>query len=338
MSVLKQYHFPCFHNIFAYFVGTNNCSSIDLDTLLVLWVFFKWPVILFLNLPYKCNFIILPLFYLLFKLEVWLSKRFWQNFSTILIFKKLISNHRRNFWPVTFDKNENYTLHDTLGAILDSFCHVGGGEVPTVFTLLWLVCEVNWAANVKATGESREHELVRLIQTFCQWIIGRACSATDMTHLNMYDQTKLEKFLVPSWRPFTVIFTEIVMFSLLRISTSMRLKRFVASKSLSSQLCLLYSWKFASWLKACSHRAFAFAIFCIIQCRKRFHLSLVSMGDANANARCKQAIKTCLHQAFAFFCIIQCRKRFHPSFVSTGDANANAWCKQAFKKNDDAVM
>ena len=40
---------------------------------------------------------------------------------------------------------------------------------------------------------------------------------------------------------------------------------------------------------ACSHRAFAFAIFCIIQCRKRFHLSLVSMGDANANARCKQA-------------------------------------------------
>ena len=43
-------------------------------------------------------------------------------------------------------------------------------------------------------------------------------------------------------------------------------------------------------LKACLHRAFAFAIFCIIQCRKRFHPSLVSMGDANANARCKQGL------------------------------------------------
>ena len=42
-------------------------------------------------------------------------------------------------------------------------------------------------------------------------------------------------------------------------------------------------------VKACLHRAFAF--FCIIQCRKRFYLSLVSMGDANANARCKQALK-----------------------------------------------
>ena len=38
-------------------------------------------------------------------------------------------------------------------------------------------------------------------------------------------------------------------------------------------------------LKACLHRVFVFAFFCIIQCRKRFHPSLVSMGDANA--RCK---------------------------------------------------
>ena len=32
-----------------------------------------------------------------------------------------------------------------------------------------------------------------------------------------------------------------------------------------------------------SHGAFAFAFFCTIQCGKRFHPSLVSMGDPNAN-------------------------------------------------------
>ena len=35
-------------------------------------------------------------------------------------------------------------------------------------------------------------------------------------------------------------------------------------------------------LKARLHREFACAFFCIIECRKRFHPSLVSMGDANA--------------------------------------------------------
>ena len=49
-------------------------------------------------------------------------------------------------------------------------------------------------------------------------------------------------------------------------------------------------------LKACSHRAFVFAIFCTIQCRKRFHLSLMSMGDANA--RYKQALKVGSHSRF----------------------------------------
>ena len=47
--------------------------------------------------------------------------------------------------------------------------------------------------------------------------------------------------------------------------------------------------KYKRGLKACLHQAFAFAFFCKILCRKRFHPSLVSMGDANA--RCKWAFR-----------------------------------------------
>ena len=52
-------------------------------------------------------------------------------------------------------------------------------------------------------------------------------------------------------------------------------------------------------IKACLHRAFAF--FCIIQYRKRFHPSLVSMGDANA--RCKQAFNQI--SPYMVFCLEQ---------------------------------
>ena len=46
---------------------------------------------------------------------------------------------------------------------------------------------------------------------------------------------------------------------------------------------------FSTAVKVRLHRVFAFVFFCIIQCRKRFHPLLVSMGDANA--RCKRALK-----------------------------------------------
>ena len=42
-------------------------------------------------------------------------------------------------------------------------------------------------------------------------------------------------------------------------------------------------------------------------------------------------MKTLSTLHYTFFCIFQCRKRLHPSLVSVGDANANAWCKRALK-------
>ena len=51
--------------------------------------------------------------------------------------------------------------------------------------------------------------------------------------------------------------------------------------------------------EACLHRAFVFAVFCIIQCRKHFHPSMVSMGDANASTRCKRAPKPHSHLRFS---------------------------------------
>ena len=50
-------------------------------------------------------------------------------------------------------------------------------------------------------------------------------------------------------------------------------------------LCFYLTMRRVFLVKACLHRAFAFAFCCIIQCRKRFHPSLVSMGDANARAQ-----------------------------------------------------
>ena len=69
-------------------------------------------------------------------------------------------------------------------------------------------------------------------------------------------------------------------------------------------------------LRACSHRAFAFAIFCIIQCRKRFHLSLVLIGDANA--RCRRAFKGLFIPSLSKL----------PKHVSNDVAFTNALCEQ----------
>ena len=46
--------------------------------------------------------------------------------------------------------------------------------------------------------------------------------------------------------------------------------------------------------------------------------------------RINLSIKARLHRAFAFFCINQCKKRFHPSLLSMGDANTNVRWKWAF--------
>ena len=54
-----------------------------------------------------------------------------------------------------------------------------------------------------------------------------------------------------------------------------------------------------SGVKAHLHEAKAFVYFSVFPCRKRLHPSLVSMGDANASVRCKQAFNTWLQKFWA---------------------------------------